>query len=256
MRESRIDIAGTALRVVEDGAGDPVLYLHGAGGWNWPPLLAALARHFRVIVPEHPGFGRSTIPDWMMSVGDLAFFYLDAMRALGLERCHLAGHSLGGWTAAEIAIRSTSRLRSLTLLAPAGVLAPEAPYDDIFAWSAEELARRNFFDQGLAETRIKALADSDLDVTLQNRAGAARLAWSPRLHNPQLRLWLHLIDVPTLVLWGRDDRIVPFACHRTFIAEIPGAELAVLADCGHALHTEQAGAVCDRLDTFFAKAPS
>jgi pimeloyl-ACP methyl ester carboxylesterase len=256
MRESRIVIADTELRVVEDGAGDPLLFLHGAGGWAWTPLLASLSRTFRVIAPEHPGFGRSSVPDWMLSVGDLAFFYLDALRALGLDRLHLVGHSLGGWTAAEMAIRSTARLKSLALLAPAGTLAPEAPYDDIFAWTPEETARHLFFDPALAETFIKSVADADIDVALQNRVAAARLAWSPRLHNPQLRHWLHLIDVPTLVVWGQEDRIVPFACHRAFLDEIPGAELATLPACGHALTIEQADGVSERLKAFFARASS
>ncbi len=142
---------------------------------------------------------------------------------------HLVGHSLGGWTAAEIAIRDTRRIKSLSLLAPAGVQAAAEPYGDIFLWSAEEHARNSFYDQSLAEERIRGLASVDLDVTLQNKAAAARLAWTPRLHNPQLPQWLHRIDVPPLVVWGEEDRICPFSCHRTFIETIPSASLFALA---------------------------
>src|SRR3954449_3253789 len=145
-KTNEINVAGVKLAYQEAGAGPTVLYLHGAAGGTWPALVDELAERHRVIVPEHPGFGRSQIPDWMMSVGDVAFFYLDLLRALDLRDVHLVGHCVGGWIAAEIAIRSTGRLSSLALLAPARVEAPEAPFDDIFVWSAEEFARRHFHD--------------------------------------------------------------------------------------------------------------
>ena len=209
-----------------------------------------------VIAPEHPGFGRSEMPSWLSSVSDLAFFYLDVLSALDLRSVHLVGHSLGGWTAAEIAIRNTSRLRSLSLLAPAGVPAVEEPYGDIFLWSPEEHARNSFYEQSLVEERIRGLATADIDVMLQNRAAAARLAWSPRLHNPQLSHWLHRIDVPTLVVWGEEDRICPISCRRGFLENIKGARFQPLPRSGHALHTERPVEVAALLRDFFAGTPS
>jgi pimeloyl-ACP methyl ester carboxylesterase len=255
MRETVIETGGEKIRLFEAGSGETVLFLHGAGGLNWYPLLELLSAGRRVLAPEHPGFGRSALPSWLAGVDDLAFFYLDLLAALDLKAVHLVGHSLGGWTAAEIAIRDTRRIKSLSLLAPAGVQAVAEPYGDIFLWSAEEHARNSFFDQALAEERIRGLATADIDVTLQNRAAAARLAWSPRLHNPRLPQWLHRIDVPTLVVWGEEDRICPFSCHRTFIDAIPGARLRALARTGHALHSERPAEVAAVLQDFFAAAP-
>ena len=157
MQEREVAVNGEKLRAFEDGQGEPVLYLHGAGGANWYPLLEILAQTRHVIAPEHPGFGRSKIPEWMMSVGDLAYFYLDFLDTLGLENVHLVGHSLGGWTAAEIAVRNTTRLKSVSLLAPAGVRSPEVPFGDIFLWTPEEHARRSFYDRKLIEARIQQL---------------------------------------------------------------------------------------------------
>lgn len=254
MQEREIAVTGQKLRVFEAGAGETVLFLHGAGGANWYPMLEKMAATRRVIAPEHPGFGRSPIPDWMMSVGDLAFFYLDLLDALDLKDVHLVGHSLGGWTAAEIAIRDTARLRSLSLLAPAGVVSREVPFGDIFLWTPEEHARRSFHDQRLAEQRIKLLPTLDIDVQLQNRAAATRLAWTPRLHNPQLPYWLHRIDVPTLFVWGKEDAICPFACAAPYMKPIAKAELFALGETGHALHSERPNEVAARLDTFFKSA--
>src|SRR4029078_3818691 len=110
MRDSVIDVAGTKLGYREAGAGASVLFLHGAAGAAWDPLLETLSGGYRVLAPEHPGFGRGQIPDWMMSGGDGGVFLLDLMQALDLRDVHLVGHGLGGWIAAEIAIRSTARL--------------------------------------------------------------------------------------------------------------------------------------------------
>ncbi len=254
MRETSAKVNGETLRVMESGEGEPVVFLHGAGGANWYPLLEILAQTRRVIAPEHPGFGRSKIPDWMMSVGDLAFFYLDFLDALNLKAVHLVGHSLGGWTAAEIAVRNTARLKTVSLLAPAGVRSPEVPFGDIFLWTPEEHARRSFFDRRLIEERIKQLPTLDVDVQLQNRAAAARLAWNPRLNNPQLPYWLHRIDVPALFIWGKEDQICPFACAEPYMNPMKNAELYALAQTGHALHTERPKEVAAKLNSFLAGA--
>ncbi len=251
MRETSIDVGDTRLRLMEAGEGAPILFLHDAAGASWNPLLEELGASRRVLAPEHPGFGRMPVPDWMMSVGDLAFFYLDVLKALDLRNVHLVGHCIGGWIAAEMAIRSTERLATLTLLAPAGVENPEAPFDDIFVWGEEEFARRQFYDQALAHVWRQERAKLDIDVVLQNRTALARLAWNPRLHDPQLPHWLHRIDVPTLLVWGEDDQIVPFACHRRFKIEIRRAELVTFPRAGHALPIERAREVGRHLKTFF-----
>jgi pimeloyl-ACP methyl ester carboxylesterase len=251
MRETVIEVAGTKLACREAGAGATVLFLHDAAGASWDPLLETLSAGYRVLAPEHPGFGRGPIPDWMMSVGDVAFCYLDLLHALDLRGVHLVGHGLGGWIAAEIAIRSTAGLASLALLAPAGVESPEAPFDDIFAWTTEEFARRQFHDAAQAHAWEQAQAKVDIDVVLQNRTALARLAWNPRMHNPQLRCWLHRIDVPTLLLWGESDRVVPFACHAPFRRAIRQAQFVALPQTGHALTIEGAHEAAKRLDGFF-----
>ena len=117
-----VRVADCSVNVMRGGKGPPLLFLHGAGGAGvWLPFMAALSERYEVIVPDHPGFGRSDTPDWLDQLSDLAYFYLDFIEALGLDQVHLVGHSLGGWIAAEIAVRSTRRLRTLTLVGAAGV---------------------------------------------------------------------------------------------------------------------------------------
>jgi pimeloyl-ACP methyl ester carboxylesterase len=249
--DKTIEIVGTKLRYREAGAGPPVLFLHGAEGDSWSPLLDALSAQHRVISPEHPGFGRAPIPAWMTNTGDLAYFYLDVLQALGLRDVHLVGHCIGGWIAAEMAIRNTQRLASLTLLAPAGVESRDASIDDIFAWGPEEFARRQFHDPKLAADWQAAQAKLDIDIILQNRTGLARLAWNPRLHSPQLPQWLHRIDVPTLLIWGENDRVIPLACHQPYLRKINNAKFVSIPNTGHALPIEGAKDIGPRLKAFF-----
>src|ERR1700736_3257019 len=118
---SVIAVRGCRIRLMRGGAGSPLVVLHGASGANVLPFMQQLAQKFDVIAPEHPGFGESDTPDWLDNIHDLAYFYLDLLAALGLDRVHLVGISLGGWVAAELAVRDTGRLASLTLVGAAGL---------------------------------------------------------------------------------------------------------------------------------------
>jgi len=241
-RETTVRVDGCAVSVKRAGRGEPMLFLHGArGAPRWLPFMAALAERFDLIVPEHPGYGRSEMPEWLDGVGDLAFFYLDFIRALGLARVHLVGNSMGGWIAAELAVRSTHDLASLTLVSPAGIHVRGVPKGDIFLWSPETTARNLFADLKFAEAALAApVSEEEQDLTLRNALTTAKLGWQPRLYDPQLRKWLHRIDVPTLLIWGDSDKVFPPAYGEAYRGLIPGARLEVFERCGHLPHVEQA----------------
>src|ERR1700758_1697545 len=129
---SVIAVRGCRIRLMRGGAGEPLVYLHGASGAAWLPVLQKLSQKFDVIAPEHPGFGESDTPDWLDSIHDLAYFYLDLLAELRLERLHLVGNSLGGFIAAELAVRNTARLASLTLAGSAGLYVPGVEQMDTF----------------------------------------------------------------------------------------------------------------------------
>ena len=117
---SVLAVRGCNIRLMRGGAGRPLLFCTARGGANWLPFMAAGAA-FDVIVPEHPGFGASDTPDWLDTIPDLANFYLDFLDQLDLKDVDLVGLSLGGWIAAELAVRNTQRLASLTLAGAAGI---------------------------------------------------------------------------------------------------------------------------------------
>jgi pimeloyl-ACP methyl ester carboxylesterase len=239
-----ITVDGATIRLLRggptDAAGQPLVFLHGAGGHTgWMAFLEELSQRFAVFAPEHPGFGQSDDPPWLDNVGDLAYFYLDFLRALGLERVHLMGTSLGGWIAAELAVRDTARLASLTLVGAVGVTAEGEPIPDIFRMPVEENLHRFYADQERAARRVGDMAKVDPELAAKNRGTVTRLAYRPRFYNPDLGKWLHRIDVPTLLLWGAADGLVPPKFGEAYRALIPGSRLVVLPAAGHAPFDEQ-----------------
>jgi pimeloyl-ACP methyl ester carboxylesterase len=234
-------VAGTTVKVMRKGRGAPLLILHGASGAGaWLPYMDKLAASFDVIVPEHPGYGGSDMPDWLDTMHDLAYFYLDFVEKLDLKGVHLVGLSLGGWLAAELAVRNTGRLASLTLVGSAGIYVKDVPQIDPFLRSDEQRIRDFFYDQTLAEAVIaKALAPELEDVNLKNRLVTAKLVWQPRGYDPHLHKWLHRIDVPTLVLWGEADKLYPKQYAEAFQRLIPGSRSVVFPECGHMPNIEK-----------------
>ena len=149
---TKLAVRGCNITLMRGGAGRPLLMLHGAGGaGNWLPYMADLAARHDVIVPEHPGFGASDTPDWLDTIPDLANFYLDLLDQLDLRNVDLVGHSLGGWIAAELAARNTSRLASLTLVAAAGIHVKGVAQVDSFLQNDEQRVRDFFYDAKRAD---------------------------------------------------------------------------------------------------------
>jgi len=204
-----------------------------------------------VVVPEHPGFGTSDNPPWIRNVGDVAMYYLDFLDGLNVPRVHLVGHALGGWIAAEVAVRNAARLASLTLIAPAGLRQKGLPAGDNFIWSPEETVRNLFYDQSFAEKMLAHVpSEEEADLALTNRFMAAKLGWEPRWFNPALERWLHRIPVPTLVLWGADDKFLPSQYVEGWRARVPDVTVEILPQCGHLPQVERADATAASIVRF------
>jgi pimeloyl-ACP methyl ester carboxylesterase len=253
-----ITVAGATIRLFRGGSGPPLVFLHGAGGHTgWMAFLDELSTRFTVFAPEHPGFGQSDDPPWLDDIADLAYFHLDLLQALGLDQVHLIGTSLGGWVAAEMAVRNTARLASLTLvgavgITTGGITGGGEPIPDIFRMPAEENLRRFYADPERAARRIGDIANADMHLVAKNRATVVRLAYRPRFFNPSLKKWLHRIDIPTLLLWGEKDGLVPPKFGEAYRALIPGSCLVVLPDAGHAPFDEQKDAFLAAFGEFIA----
>jgi pimeloyl-ACP methyl ester carboxylesterase len=245
--QSELNILGTRIRQSRGGAGEPVLFLHGAGGATpWNEFFETLAGQFDLIVPDHPGFGKSDDPAWLRNVPDVANFYLDYLEDQKLQGVHLIGHSLGGWIAAELAVRNSTRLKSLTLVAPAGIRVKGVPAGDAFIWSPEELVRNLYCDQAWAERQLNQPPTGDeIDIVIKNRYTFAKLAWQPRNFDPNLEKWLHRIHLPTHIIWGDADKLLPVEYGRLWDERIADSKLSILEKCGHIPQVERAREIAE-----------
>ena len=236
-----VTVNGCKVEVMRGGKGSPVMFLHGAGGGGmWLPFMDKLAERHEVIVPSHPGYDNSDTPEWLDNVGDIAFFYLDFLAQQGLKDVHLVGNSMGGWIASEIAVRDQSRLKTLTLISAAGIHVAGVAKGDLFLWTPEERVRALFHNQKFADQMLSVPPTPEMiDTQLKNSFTTAKLAWSPRFYNRDLAKWLHRITVPTLIVWGDDDKIFPTPYAKAYADLIPGAKVEVIKDCGHVPQVEK-----------------
>ena len=226
------------------GRGAPLLILHGAGGnRGWTRWMEQVGERFTVWAPTHPGFGRSGAADWMESIDDLARFHLWFIDAAGLERPHLLGHSIGGWTAAEMAVMSPGAIDKLILVAPVGLKPEQGEILDIFYYPPAQLFTMTIHDPKTIpewdELFGRPPTPDELDMAERNREMTARLTWKPYMHNPRLRHFLPRVTNQACIVWGREDRIVPVECGEQYRRLLPHATLTVLEKCGHLPPIEQ-----------------
>jgi len=238
-----ISIAGVELEVLERGGGAPILYLHGGAGIA-PDVtfIDLLARRRRVIAPSHPGFGRSSLPDWLDSVDDIAHVYLELLDRLALTRTDVVGLSLGGWIAAELATKVPERIDRLVLIAPVGVKTgcpDQLDIPDIFAMPRDKLDRLRFHDPARNALDLAAMPDEELYIVARNRETLALLTWEPYMHNPKLKHRLHRVHLPALLLRGDSDGIVSAEYLARYAALLPQARIEVIARAGHLPQVEQ-----------------
>ncbi len=249
---SFVQVRDVSIFIRRGGAGAPLLFLHGSGGLaGWPAFLSRLADRYDVIAPDLPSFGRSARPEWLDDMSDMAYFMLDFIRVLGLSRVHVVGYSIGGWIAQEVAIRSTARLASLTLISSAGIRIKGQPAADLFMMDRAQQVRALFADQKLAEQVLAVpLTQEQQDEVIANNIAAARLCWQPRFFNPKLSTWLHRIDIPTQILWGDSDQLIAPAYAQEFQRLIPGSKMTMFAKTGHAVHVERTDATIALINDF------
>lgn len=236
--KKRLRVNGIEITVLVAGTGPDVLYLHGAGTTTGFDALLPIARHARLLVPLHPGFGSSQDDPSVEDVHDLRRHYLDLADQLGLTRFVLAGHSMGGYLAASFAIDHPERVAALVLASPIGLRLPELPTVDLFALPPDKIVEHltqkpEIFLAGTPDPLTpEFLADQYREMT-----SAARLLWAGP-YDRKLDRWLHRIRMPALVLWGEADRLVPSGQCAEWVKRLDNAESRVFPGLGHLLFDE------------------
>jgi len=243
--ESTIHVGGIDLKIIKGGSGRPLLVLHeelGHPGWlSWH---SALSKNHQLYVPVHPGFGALPRADWVSSVRDLAGFYSRVLSDLEVGAVDVIGFSLGGWVAAEMAAACTDKFRRMVLVAPTGIRPGEGEILDMFVLTARTYLDASVHDaENTPEfaTLYGGEATPEQFETWEDaRAESARLAWKPYMHNPSLAPLLEGVrGLPTLLIWGQEDKVVPVSTGQIYNRSIAGSELAVLENCGHRPESEK-----------------
>ncbi|MEZ5816913.1 MAG: alpha/beta hydrolase [Hyphomicrobiaceae bacterium] len=246
------NISGVELEITERGAGPALLFLHDGEGLRPDrPWLERLARRHHVIAPSHPGYGGSALPEWIGSVDDLAYLYLDLADKLQLKDAVLVGCSLGGWIAAEMLVRSTAHFSRAVLASPLGIKVSARDVADIADMHA--MSRKEYLEHAYAVPENGAvdtttMSEAELRSYVSGREALCLYGWRPYMHNPRLRRWLHRIDKPTLLIWGGADRILSADYRQGWGASLSHETSVTLPDAGHYPHLEQPDAFAELIE--------
>ncbi|MDQ2713464.1 MAG: alpha/beta hydrolase [Chloroflexota bacterium] len=231
---------GLTVRIDERGSGRPILLLHGGGGPQTVSGLAeALSTHAHVLTPIHPGFGGQPRPEWFDSIDDLALTYLDLLERLDLRDVMVIGSSIGGWIAAELAVRNTTRLSTIVLIDAVGIQVEWHPIADVFPLTPDELSTLSFHNPAPFRIDPTTLSPEQRAVMAENFQALAVYGRKQGMSDPKLRRRLGRVSIPALVIWGESDGVVDPDYGRAYAQALPNARFELISEAGHLPHIEQ-----------------
>ncbi len=263
-----IQLRGRKVWLLEEGSGLPLLYLHGfvdvhGVTESWMPFHQGLFQSAQVIAPAHPGCAQSDDNGEIDSIEDVVFHYLEVIDALGLHQFHLAGACVGGWIAAEIAVRHPEKVLTLALIGATGLLVPGSPIGDIFMMSQPERGtsyatlREMLFSSADHPLAFELFPDGRGPIDSEIRRYqmlrfTSRFGFKPPyLYDWKLKDRLHRIQAPSLIIWGERDRMVPLAHGNAYAQDIPMAKgPEIIKGAGHSVHAERPEATAELLLEF------
>jgi pimeloyl-ACP methyl ester carboxylesterase len=254
-REETVRVDETDLIVARGGEGRPLLILHEELGWpGWLRWNAALAHRRTLLIPLHPGFSRTPPAEWISDVRDLAGFYSRYLLEQMLAPIDVIGFSFGGWVAAEMAAANPGQFRKMVLVGPMGVRPPEGDILDFFQMMAPNHLGATIHDPETTPEYMELYGGQgpeQFERWEEARAQSARLAWQPFMHNPSLT---HLLGVaaklPTLLVWGRQDKMVPISAAESYGKVLKAARLVAFDDCGHRPEVEKSAEFIREVENF------
>jgi pimeloyl-ACP methyl ester carboxylesterase len=250
--DKRIDVAGVKLHLARAGSGRPMLVLHhDIGTLERLPFYDALAERFDVLVPHHPGYGKSERPPWLRSARDVAVMYRWLLSDLGIAQAALVGLGFGGWIAAEMASMAPRDLHRLVLVGATGLKPPEGDILDQALLSYIDYAKAGFHDAKAFAAVYGAEPSTDqLEQWDICREMNFRIAWKPYMYSQTLPHLLGGVRAPALVVWGDDDKVVPLSAGKLYAQALLGARLEIVKACGHCVEMEQPAALAKLVTAF------
>jgi pimeloyl-ACP methyl ester carboxylesterase len=259
-RIERIDVGDISVEVRRAGSGSPLLLLHGEDGTLFlGDLISRLAASFDVIAPSHPAWAGTKRSSRITTIDDIAYLYLDLLRVLNLASVTVAGLSMGGWIAAEMATKSEEHIGGLVLVAPLGIKVrgtTDRDIVDIYAISLKDVPATLYSNPARRIAAIDALDEQGLFNLALAQEATVRYGWVPFMHNAKLRARLRRIRVPALVTWGSADKMVYGPeYYTTYAAAIgSGAQTSVIQGAGHRVEEETPSELAKTIADFAGRA--
>lgn len=258
-KEETVSVAGTELVMVRGGAGKPLLVLHDELGYTgWMSWNEELAKNRELIIPLQPGFGRTPRLDWIWRHRDLAGFYNNVLREMKLGKVDVLGFSAGGYTAAEMAAACPEMFASLILVAPMGIKPDEGEIAEMFGVTIGSYLRSTVADSTSTTTEFSKIYGGEMtpeqfELFEDARAETARIGWEPYMFNPSLPELLRgarTVNLPTLLVRGDQDKIVPQGCITSYRNALPQAQVVSIKGAGHRPEIEDSAAFVSAVKKF------
>ena len=239
--EQTIQIAGKNVRLLQGGSGPAAVFLHhSTGNPGWLPIHELLAEKYSLTVPDLPGYGQSERPEWAREPRDVALLTNRILDKLGLRDVTLIGAGLGGFIAAEMAAANASRLKRLVLIGAAGLQPDEGEIADQMLVDFAEYMKAGFSNDAAYEHVFGHTPDPAIASLWDfSREMTARITWKPYMFSRRLPRVLGEIEVPALVIWAGNDRVVPISCAHQYVRGLANARLEVVPGAGHLVELEE-----------------
>jgi pimeloyl-ACP methyl ester carboxylesterase len=253
--EAQVEVAGLNIRYFRGGSGPVAIKLHhSTGNPGWMASDDALAEKFDLIVPDLPGYNQSDRPVWARSIRDISIIMKRFVEELELKNVTLIGCGLGGWVAAELATMYDAELSNLVISGAPGIKPNEGFIEDQIMMDWEEYVQLGFSS---GENYLAVYGEDAAEVYKElwdySREMTARLTWKPWMYNKSLEPLLQLVNIPSLVIWGADDRITPLTCGEQYSAALPNSSLQVIENAGHCVEQEETSKFVELVSEFIGR---
>lgn len=261
MNEKFITINRNKIRYLEDGSSDQnLILLHGLGGYaeRWNNIIPILAKKFHLYVPDMIGYGQSDKPTADYTPEYFARYVFDFMESLGIKNTSMVGTSLGGQVVIECAATQSPTIKKIVLISPAGIMRKSTPVLDAYTMAAlypTKEAIKNAYQMMVGEG--KQVSEISIERFLNNmsRPNAKMVFLSTLLglkNAPDIFEKLGKISIPTLLIWGKEDKLIPFEYSKQFVSAINNCKFIPMDGCGHSPYVEDPEKLSELVMEFLA----